>query len=247
MVFTYPTISKRTDFQDPALLTMRFIGGLNFAVAMPAAPAVTILARRLGNQTPMFIGVVFLTGGFISASFASHIWHLYLSQGALVGLGVGFIYIPSVAILSQWFSRRRSLANGINAAGSGIGGLIFSFATAAMIDNISLPSSLRIIGMVTFVANALAATLIRDRNAIIRPPQLGFDIQLLRRYDVFLLLSWASISMLGYITLLFSQSDYAISIGLSQAQATQVTAFLNPSTALGRPFIGAVSDRFGEN
>jgi MFS family permease len=60
-----------------------------------------------------------------------------------------------------------------------------------------------------------------------------------------LLLSWAFISMLGYITLLFLLSDYAISIGLSRAQATQITAFLNLGTACGRPFIGVASDRFG--
>jgi MFS family permease len=60
---------------------------------------------------------------------------------------------------------------------------------------------------------------------------------------MFLLLSWAFISMLGYITLLFSLSDYATSIGLSRAQATQITAFLNLGTACGRPFIGVASDR----
>ena len=186
-----------------------------------------------------------LSGGFISASFASHIWHLYLSQGTLVGLGVGFVYIPSVAILPQWFVRRRSLANGISAAGSGIGGLIFSLATGAMIENIGLEWSLRVIGILTGIANTFAATFIRDRNAIVRPPQLAFDTKLLCRFDVLLLLSWAFISMLGYITLLFSLSDYALSIGLSRAQATQVTAFLNLGTAFGRPLIGVASDRFG--
>lgn len=45
--------------------------------------------------------------------------------------------------------------------------------------------------------------------------------------------------------LFFSLSDYAISIGLSRAQATQITAFLNLGTACGRPFIGIASDRLG--
>jgi MFS family permease len=212
---------------------------------MLAAPTVTVLARKLGIQLPMLIGAAMLSGGFISASFASHIWHLYLSQGALVGLGVGFIYVPSMAILPQWFVRSRSLANGISAAGSGIGGLIFSLATGAMIENIGLEWSLRIIGILTGIANTTAAAFIRDRNAIVRPPQLAFDTKLLCRFDVLLLLSWAFISMLGYITLLFSLSDYALSIGLSRAQATQITAFLNLGTACGRPFIGVASDRLG--
>ena len=110
-----------------------FIGGLNFSVAMLASLAVTVLVRRnpFGIHLPMLIGVGLQTDGFITASFATRIWHLYLTQGVLVGLGVGFTYIPSIAVLSQWFRRRRSLANGISAAGSGIGGLLFSFMVRA--------------------------------------------------------------------------------------------------------------------
>ncbi len=51
--------------------------------------------------------------------------------------------------------------------------------------------------------------------------------------------------MLGYITLLFSLSDYAVSIGLNQTQADQITAFLNLGTACGRPFLGVLSDHVG--
>jgi hypothetical protein len=104
--------------------------------------------------------------------------------------------------------RRRSLASGIGAAGSGIGDLTFSLATGAMIENIGLEWSLHVIGILTRIANTLAAPFIRGRNAIMRPPQLAFGTKLLRRFDVLVLLSWAFISMLGYITLFFSLSDY---------------------------------------
>lgn len=114
-----------------------------------------------------------------------------------------------------------------------------------MIENIGLECSFHVIGILTGIVNTLATTFIRGRNAISRPSLLAFDTKLLRRFDVLLLLSWAFISMLGYITLLFSLSDYAISIRLSRAQATQITAFLNLGTACGRPFIGVASDRLG--
>ena len=212
---------------------------------MLAAPLVTIFARKCGTQIPMATGAALISAGFISASFAHEIWHLFLSQGVLVGFGLGHLTIPSMAILPQWFDKKRSLANGIGSAGSGIGGLIFSFGTQAMIDNISLAWSLRITGIVVGIMNLIAALTIRNRNKAIKPPQRGFDTKLLRRYDVFLLLSWAFISMLGYITLLFSLSDFARSIGLSASQASAVTAFLNLGTAIGRPLIGVASDRYG--
>lgn len=93
-------------------------------------------------------------------------------KGVLVRLGVGFVYNPSVAVLSQWFSQRRSLASGISAAGSGIGGPILSLATGSVIENIGLAWSLGIIAVLTFSANSTAATFIRDRNSIISHPSL---------------------------------------------------------------------------
>ena len=89
---------------------------------MVIAPFVTVLTRKFGIHRIMCIGVVFQCGGFISASFATNVWHLHISQGVLVGCGVGFLYIPALPILSQWFLKKRSLANGISAAGSGVGG-----------------------------------------------------------------------------------------------------------------------------
>jgi MFS family permease len=214
-------------------------------MAMLVSPIVTVIARRYGIHVPMLMGIAFQTGGFLAASFATLIWHLYLTQGILVGFGVGFTYIPSIAILSQWFSKRRSLANGISAAGSGIGGLVFSLAVRAAINNISLAWSLRMTGFVSGFMNTIATIAIRSRNHSVQPTQHPFDRILLRRYDVILVLAWAFVSMLGYITLLFSMSDFARSIGLGDAQATTITAFLNLGTALGRPFIGVASDRFG--
>ena len=214
-------------------------------MAMLVSPIVTVITRRYGIHVPMVMGIIFQTAGFITASFATLVWHLYLTQGILVGFGVGFTYIPSIAILSQWFSSRRSLANDISAAGSGVGGLVFSLAVRAAIKNISLAWSLRMTGLVSGFMNVLATIALRSRNHVVQPTQLPFDTVLLRRYDVILVLAWAFVSMLGYITLLFSMSDFARSIGLDDFQAASVTAFLNLGTALGRPFIGVVSDHYG--
>ena len=205
----------------------------------------TVLVRKYGTRMPMFLGVFALSSGFIAASFATETWHLYISQGMMVGIGIGFIYIPTIAILPQWFVKRRSLVNGITGAGSGIGGIAFSLSTAAMIDNISLEWSLRITGIITFVMNATATALIKDRDRIVQPRQHPFDSILLRRCDVWLLLLWSFISMLGYITLLYSLPDFGLSIGLSDAQATNLIVLMNLGVAMGRPCIGVLSDRFG--
>ena len=93
--------------------------------------------------------------------------------------------------------------------------------------------------------NIAATVAIRSRNHTIMPKQHPFDRKFLRRYDVLLVLGSAFISMLGYITLLFSMSAFATSIGLNSSRAATVTALLNLGTAIGRPFIGVISDKFG--
>ncbi len=231
-------------FPEASTWDYAFIGGFNFSIAMLIAPMVTILTRRFGIHRTMLAGLVFQSGGFIAASFATRIWQLHISQGILIGCGIGFLYIPSLPILSQWFVRRRSLANGVSAAGSGVGGAAFAWGTEAIIQRFDIGWALRITGIIAFAANFAAITVIRDRNHVIQPSQLGFDTKLLQRYDVILLLAWAFTSMLGYVILLFSLSDFALSIGLTRAQATDVIGLLNVGTAVGRPVIGILSDRW---
>lgn len=232
-------------FPEGRPLDYAFVGGLQFALAMLVAPLVTILARRLGTKPPMVFGIALQMGGFIFASFATRIWELYLSQGVLLGLGLGFIFVPSTPILSQWFSKRRSLVVGISSAGSGVGGIMFSLASQAMITHISLPWAFRITAILVGVMLLTAVLLLRDRNHIVKTTHAGFDTKLLVRSDVLLMLAWAFLSMLGYTTLLYSLPDFAKSLGLSGSRAATVNALLNLGVAVGRPMIGLVSDRLG--
>ena len=110
-------------FPGATPLDYALIGGLEFGAALFISPACTVLTRDLGRNAVMFAGCTMLSGGFIAASFATQIWHLYLSQGVLIGMGIGAIFIPSVQVLPQWFLKRRSLAGGLASAGSGFGGL----------------------------------------------------------------------------------------------------------------------------
>jgi predicted MFS family arabinose efflux permease len=211
---------------------------------MLLAPFITVLCRRISTHFTMLIGLILQLSGFLGASFSTRIWQLHISQGVLIGAGIGFLYIPCLPVLSQWFKKRRSLANGISAAGSGVGGAAFAWGTEAMIQRLGVGWALRITGIIAVTANTVATVFIRDRNKTIRPSQLGFDTKLLRRVEVLLLLAWVFISMLGYIVLLFSLSDFALSIGLDRKQATDMVGLLNVGTAIGRPVIGVFSDKW---
>jgi MFS family permease len=232
-------------FPGTSDLDYTFIGGVNFAAALISAPLVNLCTQKFGTNVPMYWGSIMFSGGFIAASFATEFWHLVLSQGLLVGLGTGFVWQPATPVLPQWFNKNRSLAQGIAAAGSGLVGVIFSAATTPMIDSLSLAWSLRITGIISLGALLVASVLIRDRNTAVRPRIKIFDGHLLKQYRVWLLMGYSFFNILGYIVTIYSLSAFAISIGLTQSQGGIVTTILNLGTAVGRPFVGILSDRFG--
>jgi MFS family permease len=209
------------------------------------APLATYLTGRLGTRTVLLIGVFFETLSFIGSSFVTEIWQLFLSQGVCFGWGMGFLFAASVGIIPQWFQKKGSLANSIAAAGSGFGGLTYSLAAQSMIDNFGLAWAFRILGIVCFAVNFTCSMLLRDRNKLVGSRHAAFHLPLLKRPEFLLLQGWAWFSMFGYVVLIFSLTNYAVSIGLTATQGSLVGALFNLGQGVGRPLVGLVSDRAG--
>ncbi|UKZ80600.1 hypothetical protein TrVFT333_008362 [Trichoderma virens FT-333] len=209
-------------FPGTSEIVYSFIGGLSQSQILLIAPS---------SRTP--------------PDFAKQSWHLFLSQGLLFGWGCSFLYIGTIGIIPQWFSRRRGIANGIAAAGSGIGGLIYSLSTEAMISNISVAWAFRITAICTAAVNVICIILIKDRNKHIQPTQNAFDFTLLKRPELLLILAWIFLSTIGYTCVLFSLPDNAVRIGLTAHQGSILGALANLGMAIGRPIVGYFSDRAG--
>lgn len=232
-------------FPGTSELTYSFIGGLSISQITFIAPIVTKCVHTFGTRPTLFIGVVLETAGLIAASFATKVWHLFLTQGLLFGWGSSFLYVGAVGIVPQWFEKRKSVANGIAAGGSGLGGMIWSLATSSMIERLGLPWAFRITAICVFVVNITCAFLMRDRNSDIKPNQHSFDLSLLKRYEFILLVGWAYFSTLGYTIILFSLPDNAVKVGLTSRQSAIVGALANLGMAIGRPTVGLLSDYAG--
>ncbi|CCG82226.1 putative MFS transporter [Taphrina deformans PYCC 5710] len=240
-------------FPGTTTVQYSFVGGVSVGFALFACPLATLLNARFGHRTPMLAGCLLELASFLCASFATRFWHLFLAQGVLFGLSMGLLFAPSVGIPSQWFSRRRALATGICAGGSGIGGILFNLGTNAMIEHISLQWAYRITAIVVFVSN-LAATLLTREFAPAERGSLNpqvvrrslFDTRMFRHGGYSYILGWGFVSLLAYVTLQFSISKYAVAaLGLSQQQASVLAALLSAGMAVGRPMTGFVADRYG--
>ena len=76
----------------------------------------------LGYFRPMlFAGNFLVVFGIMMLSLSTKYWQVFLSQGICMGMGAGLLYIPSLAMVGVWFSRKRALAMGIVMSGIAVG------------------------------------------------------------------------------------------------------------------------------
>ena len=211
------------------------------------SPVVTLSHKHLGMRATLLLGTVLMFVALFTSSYATEIWHLFLSQGVCFGWGMGFLYMPASPALPPWFSTWRSLAVGIATAGSGIGGLLYSLVTNAAISHFGVAWAYRILAFCSFVSNLLSSFLLREYHGRSQAPRTESRIRLrdFGRVEVLLVVFWGMVTELGYITLLYSLPSYAATVGLTPTQGSVANALLNLSLGLGRPLVGYFSDTLG--
>ncbi|KAL3478300.1 major facilitator superfamily domain-containing protein [Aspergillus californicus] len=238
-------------FPGTPALSYALISGLSISCALLITPLVILLTPTLTPRFFILLGILLETASMIGASFATASWQLFLGQGICFGFGMGSLFISTVGIPNQWYKKKRGIANGIVAAGSGTGGLVYSLATNKIIQQLGFRWAFRILGVISFTVNLICGMLVRERvppstmkkkkkSALFNPAA-----RLLTNPSFLLYLAWGFFSILGYIALLFSLASYATASGMSSNTGSLASALLNLGQALGRPLVGALSDRFG--
>jgi MFS family permease len=107
-------------------------------------------ASDAGFFRPIFgLGACLTLVGIFTASAATQYWQLFLSQGVCLGLGSGLMFCPMLSLIPTYFSRHRSLAVGIAAAGSSTGGLVFPAVIERLLPRIGFPWTMRVLGLLT--------------------------------------------------------------------------------------------------
>lgn len=76
---------------------------------------------------------------------------MYFTYGIVFSCGCSFAYQPSLVILGHYFKKRLGLVNGIVTAGSGIFTIIMPFLLSALLKNMGLYHTLRVLCVLMFV------------------------------------------------------------------------------------------------
>ncbi|KAJ7855417.1 MFS general substrate transporter [Mycena leptocephala] len=187
-----------------------------------------------------------LYGGCLIQSFSifmlslcqrQQLYQMFLAQGIGMGLGAGIVYIPSVAIISHYFHKRRALALSIVASGSSLGAVIHPI----MLNN-TLHSSLGF-GTAVRASAGLISGLLLIACLIMRPrlpptqnaPEFW---QSLRRFGhdtpyVLATLGLTMFSFAFYFPLFFLQLD-AVTHGIDRTFSFYSLVIMSASSFVGR-------------
>ncbi|XP_066259756.1 monocarboxylate transporter 14-like [Euwallacea similis] len=103
-----------------------WIGSLFMAVPLLTGPIMSAFVDKFGCRSMTIVGGIISAVGFIISSKCNSIGLMYLTFGTLAGLGLGLIYVTAVVSIAFWFDKKRTLAVGIGASGTGVGTFIFS-------------------------------------------------------------------------------------------------------------------------
>lgn len=206
------------------------------------------LADYYGNNRIVFIGGVLIALGFFLASFSTELWHLYLTQGFIVGFGYSFAFISGVSVVGQWFAKNRGLAVGIAVAGSGLGQFSVSMITGNLIESLGWRSALRIIALIEIVGLTIAALLIKRRIPLVTEWKSGSSSWDMFRSDrnFCLIFSSGVLASLGMFVPFTFLPTYIIQYHHGKSAAVFILSMIGISSALGRITTGFLADRIGK-
>ncbi|KAJ3338272.1 hypothetical protein HDU93_009798 [Gonapodya sp. JEL0774] len=216
-----------TDFEGSNNLQISIIGSLQIGGITVLAPLAGQLSDRYGPARVAVCGAVLSAAGYVAASFSTAIWHLYLTQGLMYGLGACFSLIPATSVMPGWFKKRRGLASGISSAGTGAAGLTLAPLVQHLLDNFGWRTTLRVIAAMVAVVIVPCSLVLKQwrpaaeiaRRKISKPTTSFLPLYLFKDASFILTcltISLAAISFFApqsYIPLALDDGGYSDSVG----------------------------------
>ena len=245
--------------------------GLAFSLLLAAlslaSPVAGKLSAKYSTRVVIFIGGLLLSLGFFMASrvTSNAPWMLWVSYGAIAGVGMGFTYSTTIAAAQRWFPHKKGLVTGIIVSALGFGGVVFTPLIEYLIVEFGgvgvgeFPTFmvLSIIFLVVCSIGSFFMNTPPDGYAPAMPVKAGAApkpaaapaknytaTEMLKTPQFYLLTFGFLLSVIGGLMMIGFARPIAVARGL-EATATIGVLAIAMSNSLGRLFWGTVSDKFG--
>jgi hypothetical protein len=138
-----------------------WIGSLFMAVPLLSGPIGSSLVDRYGCRTMTIIGGIVSGIGFTLSAFVNSIGLMYTTFGVIAGLGLGLCYVTAVVSIAYWFDKKRALATGLGACGTGAGTVVYAPMTQYFIEEFGWRGTVLLLAG-TFFNMCVCGTVMRD-------------------------------------------------------------------------------------
>jgi MFS family permease len=215
-----------------------------------------------------WVGSFGLIFSMVMTSLCTEYWQFILAQGVLFGLAMSLLAIPSVALVSQYFRKRRAVAVGVVIAGASLGGVLWPIIVHELLlkKNIGFPWTMRISGFIMLLVMSVSCLICRPmpkpepegtpNDSEAETPQRkqakrgqghgGWDWTIIKRPAMLLTAVGYFFACFGMLTPLFFVTSYAVEKGFSQNLSFYSISIANGGSIFGRILPGFVADRYGK-
>ncbi|XP_067828351.1 monocarboxylate transporter 13 [Heptranchias perlo] len=239
--------------------TVSWITSMAVAVQQFSSPIASALSNYFGARPVVMLGGFIASLGLIFACLATNLTHLYLSIGLLSGFGWALVFTPTVAAVSRYFTKRRTLAMGLAFTGVGISSFVFSPLFQYLTDEYTWRGALLIIaGMMLnlMVCGALIRPLTLKEDLVAVDPSAGqshchgacglifdlLDLTLLRQWPFLTFVLAITLINTGYFVPYVHFVAHARSIGFDEYQAAFLMSVAAVADLIGRLLSGWFAD-----
>ncbi|XP_014356089.2 monocarboxylate transporter 12-B [Papilio machaon] len=109
-------------------------------------PIAGAIVKLTSTRFVAVLGACSCTLGILLSGFSTNIWHLVITYGILLGLGLGFIQNSSFVAINSYFKLRKSRAVGLANVGTGIGQTIMPHIVRYLLENYGFRGACMLLG-----------------------------------------------------------------------------------------------------
>lgn len=232
------------------VLRLSFVGSIATICTNLMSPVAQILISMYGIRAVLILGSFLVVLGFEMAGFSTQLWHLYLTHGIVFGSGASLIYVAVMGAAPQWFTKRRGLALGLIASGSGIGGLVIPFLMTGINSTLGYAWTYRILGFVCLFCNGIACLTVKERQVPAQRQRKKWhqiiDFSVFKHANFVLFGLASNIGLIGYFIPYYFLPSYGTYLGLTDSQGSALVSVISACNFAGRILTGYLADRIGK-
>lgn len=212
------------------------------------------IMEKLGPKKLVMIGGVIVGLGWFLSGFATNIWMLTVTYGAIAGSGVGLAYGCPVAVATKWFPDKKGLAVGLALAGFGGSALLTAKIASVLIASAGLAMTFKYFGVAFLVIILVLAlplafpvagwTPAGWKAAAAASAAADYDQAGMVKTGSFwgLFLCYLIGCTAGLMAIGVSATVGTEVIKIDAATAASLTGFFAVFNAIGRPIFGSITD-----